>query len=100
MSADGFVEEVEDRALRQAQGLHNGQDALDEAAAVGTMATEATTAPQHRAPLDTFGMVVGRLYALDNNESPQGRKLPLQTRAETPGLAVTRAPAAAEHFPQ
>ena len=41
------MEEVEDRTFLQAEGLHDGEDAFDEAAAVVAVTAEGVFSPQH-----------------------------------------------------
>ena len=69
----GRREIVEDAALLLAQGVAHREQALHEAAAVGTVGAEAGVAPQHAMTKGSFGLVIGRLDALPSGEGPQRR---------------------------
>ena len=72
-SVAGHPEIVEDIALLLAQGIAHREQALYEAAAIGTVGAEAGVTPQHPMTKGSFGFVVGRLDALCAHEGPQGR---------------------------
>jgi hypothetical protein len=91
MGVDRFVEELQNRTPLQTQRLHNGQNALHEAAAGRALAAKRTATPQHRATLDTLDVVVGRFDTFYGHERPQRRVDPQQTVAKPLGLAVPAA---------
>ena len=91
MSSDRFMKELDDRALLEAQALDHRGNPLHEAAARGTVATERTPPPQHRAPLHALGMIVGRLDPLDDDKGPQRRLDRQQARAQAPGPGIAAA---------
>ena len=67
----------------QTERLHNSQNALHESAPGRAMAAKRTPTLQHRATLDPFDVVVGRLHALGDREYPQRRVQREQALAET-----------------
>src|SRR5271154_6058778 len=73
MSAEGFVEIIENTLTLQAARLHHRQDTLHEAAAGLTPTAETALAPQHRATQQTLHEVVRRLHVLAAHEGPQRR---------------------------
>src|ERR1700693_1326937 len=100
MSSDSVLEKLDDRPALQTERLHNGQDALHEAAALRAMTAKAATTPQHGSALHALGVVVRRLDAFGHHEGPHGQELIQQPRAESPGLAVAATFAGLQHIQQ
>src|SRR5579859_3153253 len=73
MTAQGLIQELQYRALLQPQGLHDGQDALDEATARLTVAAEGILAPQHSRAQQALDVIIGRLYPFVIKKGPQSR---------------------------
>src|SRR5437867_788546 len=70
---DSVDQEVQDVSFLQAQRLRDSQHALDEPATGGAVAAERDLAPQHATAEDVLGMVVRRLDARADDETPQSR---------------------------
>src|SRR5713226_6526814 len=73
MREQRLVQELQHGTLLQPQGLHDGEDALDEAAAVFTMTTERVLSPQHARAQQALDMIVGRLDTFFACKGPQRR---------------------------
>ena len=67
-----MVEEIQHRSFLEPQGLHDGEDAFDETAAVVAMTAEGVFAPEHARSEQAFDVVVGRVDAFVTGEGPQG----------------------------
>src|SRR5438552_2105529 len=93
-------QEVKDIALLQPQGLHNGEDALDKTATLGTVAAKGDFPPQDTAAQDALGVIVGGFNAFGDSELPQGRFQQHQVGAEVGRLGVGAAAARVEQLAQ
>ena len=96
----GRPEIVEEVALLLAQGIPHREQAFHEAAALGTVGTQAGLTPQHPVPKGSFGLVVGRLDAFVVGEGPQGRVEVEEVGAGRCGLGVGEAHAVAQMNPK
>ena len=85
---DSLDQEMKRVAVLQAQGLHGGQQALDETTAIGAVTTKGNLPPQHAPTQDALGVIVGGLDAFADRELPKSRLQGNQIRAKVGRFAV------------
>src|SRR5712692_4272331 len=97
---DSFDKEVKDVSVLQAQRVRHRQHTLNEAATGGTAAAERDLPPQHPAAEHPLGVVIGRLDAVSDNETPKSWLQVHQVAAKVRRLGIGAIFPRVEHLTQ